>query len=688
MASDTLTNLEKSIQVSQPARAWVSLLAFVAVLGLGTDMFIQAYNIHGPLTSDHPVHLSKIWLIKEQLITEGRWFGWTHYLRFGYPLNYTYPQLAYAFVLLIHLLSGTLLTLQASYFLAALSASLLNIALVFLLARHFGGLAAGIFAALLTIYDYGSFQVGGTIWYNTTGVWASQLSVGLFLVFIHLLLRTARLDSWRLAGAAGLSLGVSILAHPIAGPASIVALLAVSCSALSLKGDLGGGLRGFVLKLSVIFAIGYAISAIWVLPYLSIQEFTSPISKQWISLPAALKRLTSGGFLSMPAHQTCLGGIGLLICFAQRRVSFRFFGVFAVLLIIAGSTSFLSLITTVLPLKKFELIRLTIFLRPLFAVGAGVSFAILCRQLSVRKRMEQFDGDDGSPCSPDQKTNYRIWRDPLVLLLLVLVPYLLYQKQMTVRRKVGRVAGKLKTHFSEEHRANLLQTLKEIVDRQPEGFFRIHIKDTTPGHIGTHTLKGFIRELGVPMSFNSFFPATNFRHVYRHRDRRLLARYGVRFYITPERFKSPKWLSFETSSGPWNIYRVKASSRFPVEISEGKGKTALRTFSNSEIVFDVTRKSEGEVRVNISPFSRWVAYINEVPTPIEIRKSKGLYGSHALFLPLQAGRYRLVFETGWPEYLGAVIALSGVMLAFLLMLFGRSGKSMLFSQLFLAIKKS
>jgi len=615
-----------------------------------------AVGLYAPIPNDHTVHLAKLATLKNQIATEHRWWGWTHDILFGYPLNYTYPSLGYLLILALEVGSGPLLSLDAAYMVFLHLLASFVVITVYALGQRIGGRCAGFVAALFTIYDEGSSHYGGALWYDGVGVWACQLSLAFHLVFLYLLLQMMEAKTLSKASLAGLCLGLSLLAHPISGVASVIAVAAWLLCLMSTRAVKKADLGRLFERTTVMAVTGFFLSAVWILPYLSVKDYTLPFPKQWLSLEDILQAMAISNFAAMSPALSILGLLGGAYCLSQARTEMRIIPVYALLLILFGSTTFQQATGLVSIFKEFELIRLAIFLRPLFAIAAGVLVSLIANKA--------YPGCFES--NGHRRADFRWTRSvktvlgqPTLLLSGAIVACLMVSLHRFTLPRLAYHWDQKKPSYTLDVRDQLLTKLDSL-SRNEEGFFRIHISQP---ELEPSTFMDFSRKLGVPVSFDAFYPVTNVRYGNaRGQSRADISRYGVRFYVTETPMPRNEVWSLVAQVGPWWVYRINDIAHADcVRVVRGSGQIQDLNISANAITFSASAESPGEIGVYVSPFPRWRLTIDGQPRTWTKLEEPG-YPDSAMILPLESGEYRLVFETSWPEWLGLVLSLWGFIL--------------------------
>lgn len=306
-----------------------------------------------PMSADHTVHLTRIWMWCDQLL-HGQLRGWDPTWFFGTPVGELYPVLGDAIVIAIRGASLGVLDWPAAYALGFFIVFAAQGWAVLRAGRAAGlGALPGLVAATLLLVDAGAYREGGWLYTVVYGVWPQALSTALtWLAFGELLTAcadhptltrssvralscdsaTATADTTRRRhmATAALALGGSLLAHPMAmlstaigGPLLIITLGFVSVDRM----------RRTVATSVISGALGLAIAAWWVVPMLSHRGWMASYGWMWRSLAAMGKQAADGHFAQgMPtAVGVCIALGVVLVAVAGSRPA-RFFVAFGLVL--------------------------------------------------------------------------------------------------------------------------------------------------------------------------------------------------------------------------------------------------------------------------------------------------------------------------------------------------------------------
>lgn len=322
----------------QSSRA-TSLAALAVVTVFGLLLLWPVPAGRAPLSADHTVHLTRAFLMGEQL-GHGRLAGWSTTWFFGFPAGELYPPLGDLLVIVLHGIGLGLLDWWQSYALGFTVVFLLQGWAMLRAGRAFGlGLAPGLIAALLILADPGMYREGGWMYTVTYGVWPQPLATALcWLGFAELCqaysARRRRVDTRRVCIAA-MILGASLLAHPMALPMIAMGVpLLVLCMGLR-----GGNVRKQLATTSFAVALALAVAAWWLVPMLVHRSWMASYGWLFASLESMTGRALEGQWTyRMPAAVGYLASAGLLWAAVAGKGFARFVAAFALTSWLLAST--------------------------------------------------------------------------------------------------------------------------------------------------------------------------------------------------------------------------------------------------------------------------------------------------------------------------------------------------------------
>jgi len=319
-----------------------------------------------PLSADHTVHLTRAFLLGEQL-ADGHLSGWDPTWFFGFPLGELYPVLGDLGVIALRVLSLGLLDWPQAY------AGLFT--LVFLIqgwallrcGRALGwGPIPGLVAGLLVLADVGAYREGGWIYTVTYGVWPQALATALaYLAFAELALahssRAAPVPSdipgpaaspvpsdtppvpstspARHLAYAALAAAAALLAHPMAlmmlalgAPLYLLTVGLRPPAPNNLKSrERREHLADTTLHLLLALGLGGALAAWWLLPMTAHSGWMASYGWLHASLNEMLRMGAEGQWTQlMPAAVGHSASLGLLLAALFGRAPLRFFALWTV----------------------------------------------------------------------------------------------------------------------------------------------------------------------------------------------------------------------------------------------------------------------------------------------------------------------------------------------------------------------
>ncbi len=219
---------------------------------------------HMPVSADHTVHLTRIYLWGEAL-ARGQLRDWSPVWFFGTPIGELYPVLGDACVLAVKALSLGIAKLTTAYAWAFTLVFALQGAALVRVSRVLGwGYLPGALAGVLVLTDAGAYREGGFIYTVTYGVWPQALSTSLSYLAMGELLAVRHAEGvsrqTRALILAAFATAGAILAHPMALP------LAVMGSAVAM---VVVRTRLFAVHAALVMALGLSLAAWWLVPMLA-----------------------------------------------------------------------------------------------------------------------------------------------------------------------------------------------------------------------------------------------------------------------------------------------------------------------------------------------------------------------------------------------------------------------------------
>ena len=324
---------------SEQSSPGIRLAALAVVTVFGLFLLWPVPTGRMPLSADHTVHLTRAFLVGEQL-GHGRLAGWSTTWFFGFPVGELYPPLGDLLVVALHGVGLGLIDWWQSYALGFTLVFLIQGWAMLRAGRAFGlGLAPGLIAALLILADPGMYREGGWMYTVAYGVWPQALATALcWLGFAELCQayspRRKRVDTKRVAIAA-LVLGMSLLAHPMSLPMIAMGVpLLVLCMGLR-----GGNVRKQLATATFVVLLALAVAAWWLVPMLIHRGWMASYGWLFASLENMTGRALKGEWTyRMPAAVGYLASAGLLWAAIAGKGFARFVAAFALTSWLLAST--------------------------------------------------------------------------------------------------------------------------------------------------------------------------------------------------------------------------------------------------------------------------------------------------------------------------------------------------------------
>ncbi len=281
-----MTNLRGRLR-SVPVLPVVS----VAAVSLIIFLVMNPWLILSPTTptgGDMGAHVLGPAFIRDVLLPEGRFLGWSNDWFAGFPAFYFYFPLPYMTIVALDFVLpyGVAFKLVTVIGLVALPPAIYFHTRALNLSRHMAIVTAGV-GAVFAFYESYSIY-GGNIASTLAGEFTYSWSFALSLVYLGLLIKTVR-DDRRYAKWAALALALTALSHVLTTFVVVFASLFVL------------GWKKAFWRTVAIWIWGFAIAAVWALPFvarigLSSDMAWTPLSRWeeifpveiWLLLPVAI----------------------------------------------------------------------------------------------------------------------------------------------------------------------------------------------------------------------------------------------------------------------------------------------------------------------------------------------------------------------------------------------------------------
>ena len=256
-----------------------------------------------PMSADHTVHLTRIWMWATEL-AQGNLRGWSTVWFFGTPVGELYPVLGDAVIVGLRVVSFGALSWAAAYAVGFFVVFTVQGLAMIRVGRATGlGPWVGVVAAGLLLCDVGAYREGGWLYTVAYGVWPQALSTALTWLAFGELAVAATTDEThtipRRIGLAALAIGGSLLAHPMAMLSTAIGgpLLVIT---LGFTGK--AALRRTVSTAVIAVGLGLAIAAWWLVPMLDHRGWMAAYGWMWQPLSKMGEQAAKGQFTqAMPA---------------------------------------------------------------------------------------------------------------------------------------------------------------------------------------------------------------------------------------------------------------------------------------------------------------------------------------------------------------------------------------------------
>ena len=317
--------------LAERLRPWLPLASLVVVTIYGLAVLWPVPLGHMPLSADHTVHLTRIWMMAGELAS-GNLRGWSPVWFFGTPVGELYPVLGDLAIIGLRALSFGTLSWPQAY---ALGFSLVFVSQGWVMLRvgkAVGlGPVAGIVAALLVMSDAGAYREGGWEYAVLYGVWPQTLATSLTwwaLAEIALAVQADDDTRRRRLTTAALAIAASLLAHPMS-------MLSLALGGPLLVGMLGlwsrARLERAVTTGLLASVLGLSVAAWWIVPMFDHRAWMASYGWLWLPLEHMLRGAKTGHLAqNMPVAVTTVCGLGMVAVAIVGSRFARFVAVYAI----------------------------------------------------------------------------------------------------------------------------------------------------------------------------------------------------------------------------------------------------------------------------------------------------------------------------------------------------------------------
>ncbi len=638
-----------------PSDGFRELVCVVFILSLATTMLFRVFRGDWPVGHDHPIHLFRIWQLRETLVHHFSLWTWSHRWFAGYPENVIYPIGADLFVLAVQALSFGMLSVGQAYGVAFwLFYFLFGYAVFFFVSRAVQSRAAGLIAVVFALTDPGNNDIGGWFYVVDIGVWTSAFGMVPALIGTVRVAALLEKPNPRTAAAIGVCVGLALLCHPIH-----LLYLGIAIPLLCLSRYLSGeqtAWRPALLLLSAGVAAGFLIASFWLVPYLAAVPYALEMGSVGRNFSQIGDAIAAGNlFPRMHPLAISFGLVGAICLLRARRTLPLFMALFIFAIVVGTNAGFAALFgkTVAAWLGKHIIAeRLLMLVKP-FWYGAG-AFLLVSSWRAVTEFLNRPEDD-----SPPDATPPHPWIRQLLLVGFVSLfvgPVLLQALAVFFHNEVRRPT------IWESERQDL-KAREEFVawagqEIKGPGFFRIAHGFDWDDHDLT--------DLGIrlPYPFYKVWPTPtgHFKYNIDSGSAQALRATNVRFALMKHPFKDrADFRLLKIFDQHLWLYEFRDWQPLPFEIN-GTGAVQVVAFGDEEIVLRADDKAHGLLRLNVSYFPKWHATRDNVPVPITAVALPGVKNSGFMQTELAPGTYRFRFERSCTDYVGTVFCFMGIAL--------------------------
>ncbi len=291
-----------------------------------------------PSTFDHTTHMLRCYLTESSLWSHGTLLPWTSSIGAGIPLNDLYPPGGAILFCLIRLFSFFLLSPDCAYIATVFAAWFILLGSLYISGRLLFGIEAGTLAAGLMAFDVGDMGLMGWGQCFSIGMWPMTLANGLMILamIMHGLYLKSAVSPLKMAGLSLLVMA-SIISHIFTLPALILTTIIISGVYILSEEDRQLALRRIARNI-IFIGLGLALSGWWLLPIMANQiwmlPFGTPLSPlSWLASRIINARL----FENSPPIIMALSFFGIFWGFLSRKMLPRSFSIIACLFLLINN---------------------------------------------------------------------------------------------------------------------------------------------------------------------------------------------------------------------------------------------------------------------------------------------------------------------------------------------------------------
>ncbi|MCP4676871.1 MAG: hypothetical protein GY854_15420 [Deltaproteobacteria bacterium] len=630
----------------------VSDITPYAIASIGTLICLGPITLGNmPISQDHANHYFFTQILVDNMLSEGRLFGWTDRLGNGYPFGDIHYTLCYFVTALPRLLSFGLVDAKTSYAIGIVIVWLASSLAVVAIARRLkaGPFSSGL-AGIAMAIDVGSDREGGWTYSMFHGVWPQKLGVAMWIFSLLSLFCLAEKTTTKRLAVTSLLIGVSLWVHPMNAVTFLIAgVLLIAVRLLYRSSREADSYRG-VFRLFVPLVIGALIGLLWIIRMIEGGEDMQTMAVYW----EQLSQLGARAFESSLFEHTfpIVTALSIVGTVAALRLGgrFRYFAVLLPAVLVTIGSMDLVLSTDLGLVKAFRSLQYRRFSMPakpfwyaLAALGVSISArGILAGQAAERARTILH--------GPAFRIMAAILFAPIALGVVQAMPSL-----------ITSPSSRPLTIESAKETRNLRE-IGEILDKEAErlGSSRVHraVYFEKPGHGGRYPMLA-ISDAGFGMLPTLFPPAQNYRRLARTTSTEAMRQAGVSVIISRWSVEHDR-LEDLGKFGAHHVYRFRD---LPPQsaILEGPGKAEIIAWSDENRVIKLSGVNEQTtLTLMMPPHRKWSAYLGDKETALYESSRRGVIASE--IEGLRNGELRLVYKDSILENVCFVLGLALVLI--------------------------
>jgi hypothetical protein len=593
------------------------------------------------LNTDHAPHCFSAYQFWTEMLGKGRIRGWSHFWSFGYPAGELYPFGAEVWVAAFYALTFGLLGWIWTYAVAMTAMLMFATFAMFVFARRFFGITAGVVAAALWIGDPGAWYQGGWFWHIGLGVWPVSLGMAMTLLALVKLAdvlspeREAR-RRWDCTWAA-LWMAASLITHLLPLVVYPIALPCLWLNERARQGRLPGWMTArFVASV----AIGFGLASFSLIPMMARSNLTMDLGVAGYSLEDLAHRIVElRAFEGVWQLIHVLALVGGIVAMRNRARAGLFFVLCGAIFVLLSS----NIVVSVFHLErlskgflKIENQRMLLVAKLFWYPLAGHAVALIARRPRI--------SSDSVPRSPLPIVGFLVLVSAIGAPLLRPVATHIYNTQV----------NKPLQHQGEDPIWRDLQSFfawSRAAKQSTTDFYRIAYKTHPHHHI--FTISPIFNQ--TPIYKVGYTSTQIFRSFPMSTEPELLEALSVKYMVADSDVNDPS-LVLERTFGQLRVYRfTRYHPHHPFTLIGG-GQGELVRFEPELIQIRLQGTTPGtKLKLHVNAFPRWEATLNGRHVPISPATAYGMEYPFLMEVPASDGDLVFRYQRRAIDWAGLVV---------------------------------